>query len=432
MTTQEILEAARAAKTVVALASSETRTHALWAMSDWLCHPENMEAILAANAEDMAAAKGHISDVMLDRLALTEERIGAMARGILEVAALPDPVGRVLKRVERPNGLVIEKTAVPMGVTAIIYESRPNVTSDAAALAIKSGNACILRCGKEAWRSANAIVKALRQGLVESGLPEAAVSLIEDTSHASANALMTAVGYVDLLIPRGGAGLIRACVENATVPCIQTGTGICHVYVDKAADLNMAVDIIENAKTSRPSVCNAEEVCLVHKDVAAGFLPLLKARLVDARAAAGLVPVDLRLDERAAAIIPGTPAGEQDFDTEFLNYILAIAVVDDVDAAIAHIARHSTHHSEAIITADDTAADRFTTCVDSAAVYVNASTRFTDGGEFGLGCEMGISTQKLHARGPMGLAELCSYKYIIHGSGQTRGGSAAKLQNPCN
>ena len=432
MTTQEILEAARAAKTVVALASSETRTHALWAMSDWLCHPENMEAILAANAEDMAAAKGHISDVMLDRLALTEERIGAMARGILEVAALPDPVGRVLKRVERPNGLVIEKTAVPMGVIAIIYESRPNVTSAAAALAIKSGNACILRCGKEAWRSANAIVKALRQGLVENGLPEAAVSLIEDTSHASANALMTAVGYVDLLIPRGGAGLIRACVENATVPCIQTGTGICHVYVDKAADLNMAVDIIENAKTSRPSVCNAEEVCLVHKDVAAGFLPLLKARLVDARAAAGLVPVDLRLDERAAAIIPGTPAGEQDFDTEFLNYILAIAVVDDVDAAIAHIARHSTHHSEAIITADDTAADRFTTCVDSAAVYVNASTRFTDGGEFGLGCEMGISTQKLHARGPMGLAELCSYKYIIHGSGQTRGGSAAKLQNPCN
>ena len=243
---------------------------------------------------------------------------------------------------------------------------------------------------------------------------------------------MTANGLVDLLIPRGGAGLIRACVENATVPCIQTGTGICHVYVDKAADLNMAVDIIENAKTSRPSVCNAEEVCLVHKDVAAGFLPLLKARLVDARAAAGLIPVDLRLDERAAAIIPGTPAGEQDFDTEFLNYILAIAVVDDVDAAIAHIARHSTHHSEAIITADDIAADRFTTCVDSAAVYVNASTRFTDGGEFGLGCEMGISTQKLHARGPMGLAELCSYKYIIHGSGQTRGGSAAKLQNPCN
>ena len=432
MTTQEILEAARAAKTVVALASSETRTHALWAMSDWLCHPENMEAILAANAEDMAAAKGHISDVMLDRLALTEERIGAMARGILEVAALPDPVGAVLRKIVRPNGLLIEKTSVPMGVIAIIYESRPNVTSDAAALALKAGSACVLRCGRDAWASCHAIVNALRCGLARAGLPESAVSLIEDTTHASANELMTANGLVDLLIPRGGAGLIRACVENATVPCIQTGTGICHVYVDKAADLNMAVDIIENAKTSRPSVCNAEEVCLVHKDVAAGFLPLLKARLVDARAAAGLVPVDLRLDERAAAIIPGTPAGEQDFDTEFLNYILAIAVVDDVDAAIAHIARHSTHHSEAIITADDTAADRFTTCVDSAAVYVNASTRFTDGGEFGLGCEMGISTQKLHARGPMGLAELCSYKYIIHGSGQTRGGSAAKLQNPCN
>ena len=427
MTTQEILEAARAAKTVVALASSETRTHALWAMSDWLCHPENMEAILAANAEDMAAAKGHISDVMLDRLALTEERIGAMARGILEVAALPDPVGRVLKRVARPNGLVIEKTAVPMGVTAIIYESRPNVTSDAAALAIKSGNACILRCGKEAWRSANAIVKALRQGLVESGLPEASVSLIEDTTHASANALMTAVGYVDLLIPRGGAGLIRACVENAKVPCIQTGTGICHIFVDDTADQDKALDIIENAKASRPSVCNAEEVCLVHSAIAAEFLPKLAQRLGPDRTAKGLHPVELRLDERAAAIIPGTPAGPQDFDTEYLDHKLSVAVVDDVDAAIAHIAKHSTHHSEAIVTADAAAAQRFTTCVDSAAVYVNASTRFTDGGEFGLGCEMGISTQKLHARGPMGLAELCTYKYIVHGNGQVRGGSSAKM-----
>ena len=299
MTTQEILEAARAAKTVVALASSETRTHALWAMSDWLCHPENMEAILAANAEDMAAAKGHISDVMLDRLALTEERIGAMARGILEVAALPDPVGRVLKRVERPNGLVIEKTAVPMGVIAIIYESRPNVTSDAAALAIKSGNACILRCGKEAWRSANAIVKALRQGLVENGLPEAAVSLIEDTSHASANALMTAVGYVDLLIPRGGAGLIRACVENAKVPCIQTGTGICHIFVDDTADQDKALDIIENAKASRPSVCNAEEVCLVHSAIAAEFLPKLAQRLGPDRTAKGLHRRSLHRPQRS-------------------------------------------------------------------------------------------------------------------------------------
>ena len=420
MTTQEILEAARAAKQAVALASCRTRQSVLERMADALCAPDSVEAILAANAEDMAAAKGHISDVMLDRLALTPERIGAMAKGILEVAALPDPVGAVLNRVERPNGLVIEKTAVPMGVIAIIYESRPNVTSDAAALAIKSGNACILRCGKEAWRSANAIVKALRQGLVENGLPEAAVSLIEDTSHASANALMTAVGYVDLLIPRGGAGLIRACVENAKVPCIQTGTGICHIFVDDTADQDKALDIIENAKASRPSVCNAEEVCLVHSAIAAEFLPKLAQRLGPDRTAKGLHPVELRLDERAAAIIPGIPAGPQDFDTEFLDYILAVKVVDSVDEAIAHIAAHSTGHSEAILTRTQVHADRFTAAVDSAAVYVNCSTRFTDGGEFGLGCEMGISTQKLHARGPMGLEELCSYKYIIHGDGQIR------------
>ena len=420
MTTQEILEAARAAKQAVALASSRTRQSVLERMADALCAPDSVEAILAANAEDMAAAKGHISDVMLDRLALTPERIGAMAKGILEVAALPDPVGAVLNRVERPNGLVIEKTAVPMGVIAIIYESRPNVTSDAAALAIKSGNACILRCGKEAWRSASAIVTALRRGLRENGLPEAAVSLIEDTTHASANALMTAVGYVDLLIPRGGAGLIRACVEQAKVPCIQTGTGICHVYVDAAADQAMALNIIENAKTSRPSVCNAEEVCLVHRAIAGEFLPKLRQRLVDDQIAKGRHPVELRLDERAAAIIPGTPAGPEDFDTEFLDYILAVKVVDSVDEAIAHIAAHSTGHSEAIVTADEAAARAFTTRVDSAAVYVNVSTRFTDGGEFGLGCEMGISTQKLHARGPMGLAELCSYKFIVHGNGQVR------------
>ena len=285
--------------------------------------------------------------------------------------------------------------------------------------------------GEDAWQSCHAIVETLRRGLVSAGLPETAVSLIEDTTHASANELMTADGLVDLLIPRGGAGLISACVRNATVPCIQTGTGICHVYVDAAADLDMAVRIIENAKTSRPSVCNAEEVCLVHRDVADKFLPMLRAALVDARAADGLTPVELRLDERAAAIIPGTPASAQDFDTEFLNYILAVGVVDSLDDAIAHIAAHSTHHSDAIVTADDRAAARFTACVDSAAVYVNASTRFTDGGEFGLGCEMGISTQKLHARGPMGLAELCTYKYIIRGNGQTRGGASAKLQTPC-
>ena len=420
MTTQEILEAAHAAKSALALADEQTRKQALWAMADWLCHPDQMQAILAANAEDMAAARGHISDVMLDRLALTPERIGAMARGILEVASLPDPVGAVLKRIERPNGLVIEKTAVPMGVIAIIYESRPNVTSDAAALAIKSGNVCVLRCGREAWRSAHAIVEALRRGLKENGLPEAAVSLIEDTTHASANALMTAVGFVDLLIPRGGAGLIRACVENAKVPCIQTGTGICHVFVDDSADQAQALDIIENAKASRPSVCNAEEVCLVHSAIAAEFLPKLARRLGPARVARGLHPVELRLDERAAAVIDGTPAGPKDFDTEFLDYLLAVKVVDSVEEAIGHIAEHSTGHSEAILTRNEAHAALFTAAVDSAAVYVNCSTRFTDGGEFGLGCEMGISTQKLHARGPMALQELCSYKYIIHGDGQVR------------
>ena len=420
MTTQEILTAAKGAKQAVALADSAARSHALQAMADALCTPGYQAAILAANAEDLDAARGHISDVMLDRLALTPERIAAMAKGIREVAALPDPVGAVLNRVERPNGLVIEKTAVPMGVIAIIYESRPNVTSDAAALAIKSGNACILRCGREAWRSAHAIVDALRQGLREAALPEAAVCLIEDTTHASANALMTAVGYVDLLIPRGGAGLIRACVENAKVPCIQTGTGICHIFVDDSADQQKALDIIENAKASRPSVCNAEEVCLVHSGIAAQFLPKLAQRLGPDRTAKGLHPVELRLDERAAALIPGTPAGPRDFDTEFLDYILAVKVVDSVEEAIAHISAHSTGHSEAILTQDAAHAARFTAAVDSAAVYVNCSTRFTDGGEFGLGCEMGISTQKLHARGPMGLAELCSYKYIIHGNGQTR------------
>ena len=420
MTTQEILTAAKGAKQAVALADSAARSHALQAMADALCTPGYQAAILAANAEDLDAARGHISDVMLDRLALTPERIAAMAKGIREVAALPDPVGAVLNRVERPNGLVIEKTAVPMGVIAIIYESRPNVTSDAAALAIKSGNACILRCGREAWRSAHAIVEALRQGLREAALPEAAVCLIEDTTHASANALMTAVGYVDLLIPRGGAGLIRACVENAKVPCIQTGTGICHIFVDDSADQQKALDIIENAKASRPSVCNAEEVCLVHSGIAARFLPKLAQRLGPDRTAKGLHPVELRLDERAAALIPGTPAGPRDFDTEFLDYILAVKVVDSVEEAIAHISAHSTGHSEAILTQDAAHAARFTSAVDSAAVYVNCSTRFTDGGEFGLGCEMGISTQKLHARGPMGLAELCSYKYIIHGNGQIR------------
>ena len=418
MTTQQILETARGAKSAIALASTEQKNNALLAMADAILQQE--ESILAANREDLEAAKGTVSDVMLDRLALSPARLQGMAQGIREVAALPDPVGSVLHRVERPNGMVIERRAVPMGVIAIIYESRPNVTSDAAALALKSGSACVLRCGKEAWRSSFAIVKALRSGLAEAGLPEAAVSLIEDTTRQSANELMTAVGYVDLLIPRGGAGLIRACVENARVPVIQTGTGICHVYVDAAADQSMALSIIENAKTSRPSVCNAEEVCLVARSIAQEFLPKLREVLVAKREAAGLQPVELRLDEEAIAVIPGTPAGPEDFDTEFLDYKLAVHVVADVNEAIAHIAAHSTGHSDAIITADEAAAARFVAGVDSAAVYVNASTRFTDGGEFGLGCEMGISTQKLHARGPMGLQELCCYKYVIRGEGQIR------------
>ena len=417
-TTHEILIGAAAAKRTLALTDSERKNALLLAMADQLLAQQ--DRILAENRKDMDAARGTISEVMLDRLKLDEDRIAAMAEGVRQVAALPDPVGRLLRRVERPNGMVIDRVSVPMGVIAIIYESRPNVTSDAAALALKSGSACVLRCGRESWRSCAAIVEALRDGLRAVSLPETLVSLVEDTSRDSARELMTANGLVDLLIPRGGAGLIRACVENATVPCIQTGTGICHVYVDKAADLTKALNIIENAKTSRPSVCNAEEVCLVHRDAAAGFLPMLKRRLTDDRAAAGLQPVELRLDAAAAAIIPGVPAGERDFDTEFLDYILAVAVVDDVQEAIGHIAAHSTGHSDAIITEDEEAAALFTASVDSAAVYVNVSTRFTDGGEFGLGCEMGISTQKLHARGPMGLEELCSYKYVIRGDGQIR------------
>ena len=418
MTTSQLLERAKAAKPAMATASADQKNQALLAMADAL--ERHAADILAANAADMAAAKGHISDVMLDRLALSQSRIAGMAEGIRQVAALPDPVGQVLRTVERPNGLVIEKVSVPMGVIAIIYESRPNVTSDAAALALKAGSACVLRCGKEAHQSAAAIVSALKGGLAAAGLPEDALQLVEDTTRQSANELMQAVGYVDLLIPRGGAGLIRSCVENATVNVIETGTGICHIYVDAAADQEKALSIVENAKCSRPSVCNAAEVCLVHRDIAAAFLPRLRARLVEGRSARGEQPVELRLDPAAAALIPGTAAGPQDFDTEFLDYILAVKVVDSAEEAIAHIAAHSTGHSDAIVTEDDDAARRFTSLVDSAAVYVNASTRFTDGGEFGLGCEMGISTQKLHARGPMGLLELCTYKYIIRGTGQVR------------
>lgn len=415
MTTLDILKQAKAAGSELAKLSSEDKNNALLAMADAL--EENCRAILEENKKDVEAARGKITDVMIDRLSLDESRIKGMADGIRDVVKLPDPVGRVLDREELPNGLVVEKTAVPMGVVAIIYESRPNVSSDAAALALKSGNVCVLRGGKEAFRSANAIVNALRGGLKKLGFCENFINMVQDTTRQSSTDLMTAEGYIDLLIPRGGAGLIKACVDNAKVPVIQTGTGICHVYVDDDADLDMALNIIENAKTSRPSVCNAEEVLLVNGKISDKFLPMLKKRLVDDRKEN---PVELRLDERAAKIIDGTRAGENDFDTEFLNYILAVGIVDSVEDAVKHIGEHSTHHSDAIITNNDAHAEEFTRDVDSAAVYVNASTRFTDGGCFGLGCEMGISTQKLHARGPMGLCELTTYKYIVKGNGQIR------------
>ena len=407
---KELLEQAKAAKSRVAALGTEEKNRGLLAMADSL--EAHAGEILKANAEDLTQAQGKISDVMLDRLRLTEGRIQAMAQGIRQVAALPDPVGLILDSHTRPDGLKIDKVSVPMGVIAIIYESRPNVTSDAAALTLKSGNVCVLRGGKEAIRSATSIVDALRAGLRQAGIPENAVNLVQDTSRDSATALMTANGYVDLLIPRGGAGLISACVRTATVPCIATGTGICHVYVEKTADQDMALNIIENAKTSRPSVCNAEEVLLLDRAIAPEFLPKLYGRIG--------AKVELRVDGEAAKYIPGTLAGERDFDTEFLDYILAVKCVENVREAVSHIAAHSTGHSEAIVTQDGEAERYFTTNVDSAAVYVNASTRFTDGGEFGLGCEMGISTQKLHARGPMGLRELTTYKYIIHGKGQVR------------
>ena len=405
-----MLENAKKAKFSVGSLTTEQKNAALLAMASAL--EESQDQILAANALDMAAAKGKISETMLDRLLLTPARIHGMAEGIRQVVKLPDPVGAVLEEYVRPDGLVIRKTAVPMGVIAIIYESRPNVTSDAAALALKSGNVCVLRGGKEAFRSANAIVDALKAGLKSVGNTEYAVNLVQETSRASATALKTANGYIDLLIPRGGAGLIRTCVETATVNVIATGTGICHVYVEKTADLQMALNIIENAKTSRPSVCNAAEVLLVDKAIAKQFLPMLYERIGSR--------VELRLDEMAAGIIPGKAAGDGDFDTEFLDYILAVKCVEDVYEAAEHIARHSTGHSEAIVTRDPASEAAFTANVDSAAVYVNASTRFTDGGEFGLGCEMGISTQKLHARGPMGLRELTTYKYIVRGTGHIR------------
>lgn len=418
MTTHEILRRAAEQKKNIAKITSQQKNDALFAMAKRLV--EHTSDIIAENKLDLESARGNISDVMLDRLMLNESRIKAMSDGMKEVAALKDPVGRILSSVKRDNGLVIEKVSVPMGVVAIIYESRPNVTSDAAALAFKSGNVCVLRGGKEAYRTSRAITNALREGLDDCKIPRDFIQLVEDTTRVSANELMTAAGYVDLLIPRGGAGLINACLKNATVPCIQTGTGICHIYVDDTADFDMALNIIENAKASRPSVCNACEVCLINEKIAPEFLPLLKKRLCNERAQKNLVPVELRLCEKSAAIINGTKAGEDDFDTEFLDYILAVRVVADVNEAVEHILKHSTGHSEAIITNTARNAELFLNGTDSAAVYLNASTRFTDGGEFGLGCEMGISTQKLHARGPMGLCELNTYKYIVRGNGQIR------------
>lgn len=418
MTTEEILNITKSAEADIKNAPADEKNKMLKNMAE--CLKESADEILSENEKDIKAATGVISDVMTDRLRLTNERISAMADGICAISELSDEVNTDISATRRPNGLVIHKKRVPLGLVAIIYESRPNVTSDAAALALKSGNACVLRCGKEAHRSAKAIVSALKEGIKRSGMNPDIVNLVDDTSRDSANYLMTAVGKVDLLIPRGGKGLISACVNNATVPCIQTGTGICHVFVDESADLLMAADIIENAKTSRPSVCNAEEVCLVHEAVAKEFLPMLKKRLVDDRIASGKVPVELRLCEKSRAIIDGKAAGENDFDTEFLDYILAVKTVGSVSEAASHVMRHSTGHSEAIITRDNESAKYFADNTDSAAVYINASTRFTDGGEFGMGCEMGISTQKLHARGPMGLNELTTYKYIIEGTGQIR------------
>ncbi|MBR6332505.1 MAG: glutamate-5-semialdehyde dehydrogenase [Dehalococcoidales bacterium] len=415
---KNILEKARKAKAEVSVSCEAQRNDALKYMADSLL--AETTSILSANAADLKNAEGKLSIAMIDRLRLSEERIVSMAKGIREVIELKDPVGRILEEKTRPNGLFIQKISVPFGVIGCIYESRPNVTSDVVALCIKSGNVCILKCGREAFESSIAIVKALRKGLKQAGLTEDAVQIIEDTNRESTKKLMQANGYVDLLIPRGGKALIKSCVENSTVPIIETGTGICHVYVDEKADLDMAIKIINNAKTSRPSVCNAEEVLLIDRKIAKEFLPMVYKTLVEERLKANLQPVELRLSSECLKIIPGTPAGKDDFDSEFNDYILAVKTVAGVKEACEHIAQHSTQHSETIVTGDNAAADYFLKNVDSATVYVNASTRFTDGGEFGLGCEIGISTQKLHARGPMGLEELTTYKYIIRGNGQIR------------
>ncbi len=418
MTTEEILKRAKNAKNKVCAYTTEIKNNALLQAAKYI--ELNAGKILKENETDILNAKGKISNVMIDRLKLDNSRIKAMADGIREVVKLNDPVGRIIDEVKRPNGLVIKKVSVPLGVVAVIYESRPNVTSDAAALIIKSGNVCILKSGSDAYKTSKAIVEAMKQGFAEAGADPDLVNIIDDTTREGANKLMKADEYIDLLIPRGGAGLIKACVENASVPCIQTGTGICHIYIDEFADIDKALDIVENAKASRPSVCNAAEVCLVNEKIAKKFLPLLKNRLTTQRIAKGQNEVKLICDEKSYAVIGGTRAGDKDFDTEFLDYILAVKVVKNVTDAVEHILKHSTMHSEAIVTENKDNAEYFCKFTDSAAVYVNASTRFTDGGEFGLGCEIGISTQKLHARGPMGLCELNTYKYIVNGNGQIR------------
>ena len=407
----ELLLGAKKAKASIAFADSDMKNELLIKISDNL--REDAEIIIAANELDVAAARETLGDVMVDRLLLTRARIESIADAVAQVAALKDPVGMIEWGDTRPNGLEIQKVRVPFGVIAMIYESRPNVTADAAALCLKSGNVCVLRGGKEAINSNIAIAASMRRAAAQCGFDENIINLVQDTSRESANALMCAVGLVDLLIPRGGAGLINAVVQNAKVPVIETGIGICHVYVDKAADIEMAANIVFNAKTQRPSTCNTAEVCLVHKDIAAQFLPVMKQKL-DAK------QVELKLCERAMAIIDGTAAAAGDFDKEFLDYKLAVKVVNDIDEAISHISAHSSAHSDTIVSADEAACERFLKEVDSAAVYSNASTRFTDGGEFGFGCEIGISTQRLHARGPMGLYEMTTYKYLVRGSGQVR------------
>lgn len=413
MTVLETMGArAKAAARVLAKAGAKKDVAIRWAAEALVSHQKE---ILKANDTDIKAGKaGGMSEALQDRLRLTEERIEGMAKGMTEVASYPDPIGRMLSGETRENGLKIQKLTVPLGVIGIIYEARPNVTGDAAALCIKAGNAVILRGGKEAINSNKAIVKILQSALVEKGLPEHSVQLVEDTGRASANELMGMTEYLDVLIPRGGPGLINAVKEQSKVPVIETGVGNCHVYVDKAADLNMAAEIVFNAKTSRPSVCNAIETVLVHREVAENGLRKIWERLNEKK-------VELRGCEKAQKLLPEIKAAqESDWYTEYLDNILAVKVVDSLEEAIDHIEKYSSHHSECIVTEDYSAAERFLEDIDSAAVYVNASTRFTDGSEFGLGAEIGISTQKLHARGPMGLNQLTSYKFLIRGNGQVR------------